>query len=92
MRTAKSRAIIRHISVLSLLILLSAGGAALLALDESGERDNSKACPRSEAEEAITHLKERGLYASLGEAVKRRVTTPSPCRRTLSRCWQGPSN
>src|SRR5215470_5922056 len=65
MRTSKSRVIIPHIFVLSLLMLLD-----LAASGYWRWKAVSATTPSLRGEEAITHMKERGLYASLGEAVK----------------------
>ena len=70
MRTAKSRAIIRHISVLSLLILLALAAPRCWHWTKAESATTTEGLPSLRGEEAITHLKERGLYASLGEAVK----------------------
>lgn len=70
MRTAKSRAIIRHISVLSLLILLALAAPRCWHWTKAESATTTEGLPSLRGEEAITHLKEQGLYASLGEAVK----------------------
>src|SRR5215475_10782706 len=69
MRTSRSRVIIRHIFVLSLLILLGLAASGYRRAKEVGATTN-EGLPSLRGEEAITHMKERGLYASLGEAVK----------------------
>jgi hypothetical protein len=70
MRTSKSRVIIRHIFVLSFLILLGLAASGYWRWAKAASATTNEGPPSLRGEEAINHLKERGLYASLGEAVK----------------------
>jgi len=70
MRPSKSRVIIRHIIVLSLLILLGLVASGYWRRAKAVNATTNEGLPSLRGEEVITHMKERGLYASLGEAVK----------------------
>jgi FG-GAP repeat/Putative Ig domain len=69
MRTAKSRVIIRHFIVLPLLIFLALATPRCWRGTKAESATTTEGLPTLRGEEAITHLKERGLYASLGEAI-----------------------
>src|SRR5215475_16053425 len=69
MRTSRSRVIIRHIFVLSLLILLGLAASGW-RWAKAAPATTHEGLPSLRGQEAITHMKERGLYASLAEAVK----------------------
>jgi FG-GAP repeat protein/putative Ig domain-containing protein len=70
MRTAKSRVIIRRIIVLSLLLFLGLATPHNLQWTNAESDATNDGLPTLRGEAALIHLKERGLYASLGEAVK----------------------
>ena len=70
MRTAKSRVIIRHIMVLSLLIFLALAAPRCWKGTKAESATTTAGLPTLRGEAALTHLKERGLYSSLGEAIK----------------------
>src|SRR5215475_8338985 len=70
MRTSKSRVIIHHIFVLSLLILLGLAASGYWRWAKAAPATTHEGLPSLRGQEAITHMKERGLYASLAEAVK----------------------
>ena len=70
MRTAKSRVIIRHIIVLSLLIFLALAAPRYWHGTKAESATTTAGLPTLRGEAALTHLKEQGLYASLGEAAK----------------------
>jgi hypothetical protein len=70
MRTAKYRVIIRHIFVLSLLIFPALSAPRCRQRTKAESATTAAGMPTLRGEAALTHLKERGLYTSLGEAVK----------------------
>ncbi len=70
MRTAKPRLVIRHIFVLSLLIFIALAASGYRHWTKAESATTNEGLPTRRGEGAITHLKEQGLYASLGEAVK----------------------
>ncbi len=70
MRTAKSRVIIRHIIVLSLLIFLALATPRCWQGTKAESATTTAGLPTLRGDAAVTHLKERGLYSSLGEAIK----------------------
>ncbi|MGH9753669.1 MAG: putative Ig domain-containing protein [Blastocatellia bacterium] len=70
MRTAKSRVIIRHIFALSTLFLLGLAASGYWYWTKAESATTTDGLPTLRGEAALTRLKERGLYASLGEAVK----------------------
>ena len=70
MRTANSRVIIRHFIVLPLLIFLALAAPRCWQGTKAESSKTTEGLPTLRGEEALTHLKEQGLYSSLGEAVK----------------------
>ena len=70
MRTAKSRVIIGHIMVLSLLIFLALAAPRCWHGTKAESATTTAGLPALRGEAALTHLKEQGLYASLSEAAK----------------------
>lgn len=70
MRTAKSRVIISRIIILSLLLFLGLATPHNLQWTKAESDATNDGLHTLRGEAALTQLKERGLYASLGEAVK----------------------
>jgi len=74
MRTAKSRAIINHIIVLSLFSRPRSGGAASLARSESGERDNNRRPIFIEKEKSMKNHLSKSFVAIVAANKHRRST------------------
>jgi FG-GAP repeat protein/putative Ig domain-containing protein len=70
MPTTKSRVIIRRIIVLSFLLFLGLATPHDLQWTQAKSDATNDGLPTLRGEAALTRLKERGLYSSLGEAVK----------------------
>ena len=69
MRTAKPRVVIRHIFVLSFLIILGLAASGYWFWTKAESATTTEGLPALRGDEAITHLKELGLYSLLGEAL-----------------------
>lgn len=78
MQTAKPCVIIRHIIIFSLLTLLGLASPFYWQRARAHRATAITSLPTFRDEEALTHLKERGLYTSLGEAVKAASYTAMP--------------
>jgi hypothetical protein len=84
MQTAKSRGIIRHIMVLSLLTFLALAAPHYWQRTKAESAATTAGLPALRGEAALTHLKERGLYSSLGEAVNAARHSAQPLPQAIA--------
>lgn len=78
MRTAKSRVIIRHFIVLSLLIFLGLAAPRCRQGTKAESATTNEGLPTLRGEAALTYLKNEGSYASLREAVNAAGASANP--------------